>query len=438
MAREKLTPGRVRNFSCQPGINCAEKAKQSFLYDTEVPRLALRATISGSKSFVFDGWFEGKGIRLGIGDSRNWTLEDARAEARRLHTLLDQGIDPRDLERDKREAKAAAKAEKLAKEQEAERRKSFTLKALCEAYCKNLKSKGKIKSSRDALSAFNCYVFETEHAERTASEITPSQIAGIVRSVFESGKERTAGILRSYLVAAYNAARRAPFDPTILSTLIDFQITTNPADPVPAIGVNRGERTLTLDELKVYLETLGDTPVDQLLKLHIYAGGQRMIQISRAKVRDYTTDTGTLRLWDNKGKRRAAREHLIPLAANGKAIMKALAAGKAQDAKLFVSERAAGNRIAEIRKEMKAPYFDARDLRRTCETILAGMGITKETRAHLLSHGLGGVQDAVYDKHAYTKEKRTALEAWEAKLAQIIEGTAENRKNITRITKTLP
>ncbi len=435
MARERLTPGRIRDFTCLPGINCSEKAKQALLYDTEVPRLALRTSISGAKSFVFDGWFQGASLRLGIGDIKNWNLDDARAEARRLHTLLDQGIDPRELERDKKEAKAAAKAAKVAAEQETERRKRYTLKALCEAYCENLKGKGKTKSARDALSAFNCHVFSTEHAETTAGEITPHQIAAIVRSVFETGKERTAGILRNYLVAAYNAARRAPFDPTILSKLIDFQITTNPADPVPAIGVNRGERTLTPDELKLYLETLGDTPVDKMLRLHIYTGGQRMIQISRAKASDYATDTGTLRLWDSKGKRRTAREHLIPLAAKGKTILKALSAGKAPDTKLFVSERVAGDRIAEIREKMGGPYFDTRDLRRTCETMLAGMGITKETRAHLLSHGLGGVQDAVYDKHAYTKEKRAALEAWEAKLAEIIEDKPEKRKNVTSITK---
>lgn len=433
MARERLTPGRIRDFTCQPGTNCAEKAKQALLYDTEVPRLAIRATHSGAKSFVFDGWFQGASLRIGIGDIRNWNLDDARAEARRLHTLLDQGIDPRDVQRQQQEAKTAAKAAKVAAEQEVERRKRYTLKALCEAYCAHLKGKGKTKSARDTLSAFNCHVFVTEHAESPAREITPHQIAGIVRSVFESGKERTAGILRNYLVAAYNAARKAPFDPTILSALIDFEITTNPADPVPAIGVNRGERTLTPDELKLYLETLGDTPVDKMLKLHIYAGGQRMVQLSRAKASDYATDTGTLRLWDSKGKRRAAREHLIPLATEGKAIIKALAAGKTQDARLFVSERAAGDRIAEIRTQMGCPYFDTRDLRRTCETILAGMGITKETRAHLLSHGLGGVQDAVYDKHAYTKEKRAALEAWEAKLDEILSGNNSHQAKVVGI-----
>lgn len=428
MQRERLTSERIRKLELPSNI------KQVFLWDTEAPRLAVRAT-AGSKSFIFESKLNRGTIRRTIGDVRAWVLEDARNEARRLQTLIDQGIDPRELERDKKEAKAAAKAAKVAAEQEAERRKHFTLKALCEAYVENLKGKGKAKSARDALSAFNCHVFSTEHAETTAGEVTPHQIAGIVRSVFETGKERTAGILRNYLVAAYNAARRAPFDPTILSKLIDFQITTNPADPVPAIGVNRGERTLTPEELKEYMDALGDTPVDQMLRLHIYAGGQRMIQISRAKASDYATDTGTLRLWDSKGKRRTAREHLIPLAAKGKTILKALSAGKAPDTKLFVSERVAGDRIAEIREKMGGPYFDTRDLRRTCETMLAGMGITKETRAHLLSHGLGGVQDAVYDKHAYTKEKRAALEAWEAKLAEIIEGKPEKRKNVTSITK---
>lgn len=428
MERIRLTPERIAKAACPTG------KKQVFLFDSEVPRLAVRIT-PGSKSFIFESKLNRVTIRSTIGRPENWTVEAARTEARRLQTLIDQGIDPRELERDKKEAKAAAKAAKAAAEQEAERRKHFTLKALCEAYCAHLKGKGKTKSARDTLSAFNCHVYETEHAGTTAGEVTPHQIAGIVRGVFETGKERTAGILRNYLVAAYNAARRAPFDATILSKLIDFQITTNPAEAVPAIGVNRGERTLTSDELRLYLETLGDTPVDQLLKLHIFAGGQRMVQISRAKAGDYTADTGTLRLWDGKGKRRAAREHLIPLAANGKSIMKALAAGKTQDTKLFVSERAAGDRIAEIRKEMKAPYFDTRDLRRTCETMLAGMGITKEIRAHLLSHGLGGVQDAVYDKHAYTKEKRAALEAWEAKLAEITEGKPEKKKNVTSITK---
>ena len=44
--------------------------------------------------------------------------------------------------------------------------------------------------------------------------------------------------------------------------------------------------------------------------------------------------------------------------------------------------------------------------------MLAAMGISKDTRAQLLSHGLGGVQGRHYDQHEYMDEKRNALQAW--------------------------
>lgn len=71
---------------------------------------------------------------------------------------------------------------------------------------------------------------------------------------------------------------------------------------------------------------------------------------------------------------------------------------------------------------MKGEPFDLRDIRRTCETMLAGMGISRDTRAHLLSHGLSGVQAAHYDRHSYFDEKRAALLAWEARLEEIATG----------------
>jgi hypothetical protein len=63
--------------------------------------------------------------------------------------------------------------------------------------------------------------------------------------------------------------------------------------------------------------------------------------------------------------------------------------------------------------------FDLKDIRRTCETMLVSLGVSKETRAQLLSHGIGGVQDAHYDRHSYIEEKRNALTLWEAKLSEL-------------------
>ncbi|WP_341929913.1 Arm DNA-binding domain-containing protein, partial [Methyloversatilis discipulorum] len=88
MQRERLTPDRIRRFSCAVGM------KQAFLWDTEAPRLAVRVTAAGAKSFIFEAKLHRQTIRQTIGDVRAWNIDDARAEARRLQTLVDQDIDP--------------------------------------------------------------------------------------------------------------------------------------------------------------------------------------------------------------------------------------------------------------------------------------------------------------------------------------------------------
>ena len=109
MQRERLTPDRIRRFSCPAD------AKQSFLWDTDAPRLAVRAT-TGAKSFIFEAKMNRQTIRVTIGDVRAWNLDDARTEARRLQTLTDQGIDPRQEKADKLAAIEAKQAESARQE----------------------------------------------------------------------------------------------------------------------------------------------------------------------------------------------------------------------------------------------------------------------------------------------------------------------------------
>jgi len=54
--------------------------------------------------------------------------------------------------------------------------------------------------------------------------------------------------------------------------------------------------------------------------------------------------------------------------------------------------------------------FQLRDIRRTVETMLAGLRTTKDVRGQLQSHGLNGVQQRHYDMHEYLEEKRAALQ----------------------------
>lgn len=106
--RVNLTAGRVDGFT--PGAD----GKQAFLWDSTVPGLGVRATAK-TKAFIYQGRIDGKALRVTIGDVKTWGIDEARAEARKLGTLVDQGVDPR-LEKKQRlaEVREAQKESKRA------------------------------------------------------------------------------------------------------------------------------------------------------------------------------------------------------------------------------------------------------------------------------------------------------------------------------------
>lgn len=101
--RVRLTPQRVAGFTCP-----ADKP-QAFLHDSEAPGLAVRATRTGARAYTFESRLHGRTLRLTIGDPRTHTTDAARREARRLQTLIDQGIDPRT---EAKRQRAAAEADR--------------------------------------------------------------------------------------------------------------------------------------------------------------------------------------------------------------------------------------------------------------------------------------------------------------------------------------
>jgi integrase len=60
------------------------------------------------------------------------------------------------------------------------------------------------------------------------------------------------------------------------------------------------------------------------------------------------------------------------------------------------------------------------DLRRTCATGLARLGVVREDRMAVLAHVAGDVHGVVYDKYERLKQKRAALAAWERHIAALI------------------
>ena len=168
-----------------------------------------------------------------------------------------------------------------------------------------------------------------------------------------------------------------------------------------------------------------------------FSGGQRMAELLRAEVSDWDADNKILRLFDPKGKRRTPREHLLPLGPAASSIVEELVKrAKANDTPLLFPSRTnkttlhdsmPGPRVSEIAAAMGGEPFDLRDLRRTVETMLAGMSVSRDTRGQLLSHGISGVQAQHYDRHDYIKEKHTALVKWEKHLNRIAIGEDESK-----------
>jgi len=316
--RLHLTLERIRKLLPPTG------GQAVYVFDDDPKQLCVRTTPAGVKSFVYAGKLNKVPLRITIGATDVWNLDDAREEARRLQTLIDKGTDPRELEREKAAAKAAAIATNEAAKQVTENRKRYTLRALLDAYCEHLEANSKTQSARQAKSIIKCHVFEAhpDIAALPASDITPDHAATMVRYVIEQGKDRAAGVLRSYLSAAFNAGRKARYNAKLPAAFIAYQVQINPVELIATIAVNRGDRTLNADDLKAYIAALSDDDLsDMALKLALFSGGQRMAQLLRAKVSDYDKDSQTLRLWDGKGKRSTPREHLLPLAPKAAAIV---------------------------------------------------------------------------------------------------------------------
>ena len=125
--RVNLTFGRVEAFTCP-----LDKT-QSFLWDTDTPTLALRVTPTGRKTYVFESRLNGSTIRVNIGTVTDWPIKSARTEAQKLKMLVDSGIDPREVERE-RQVVATEKKATIAAKIEADKVTALTVGDLWQIY----------------------------------------------------------------------------------------------------------------------------------------------------------------------------------------------------------------------------------------------------------------------------------------------------------------
>lgn len=417
-------------------------------------QLVLRVSPNGTKRFYYR-YTAGndKRVRLPIGTygPGGLTLRDARlkvAELRGLHRNQ-ESRDVRAYYVEQAEArKRAVEEEKRAlEESEAKARRErealerYTLRRLLDIYADRLADARK-QSASDVRGVFERHVFRADPdlAARPAAGLTARDIVGLLRTLTESGKGRTAAKLRSYLHAAFALAVRAEFDPGAPAELVRFGLTANPVAPVGALSqFNQArDRVLTESELTGYWTALDHlSPMTRdALRLALLLGGQRLSQLLRVSLADVDIDARTIALRDGKGARTQPRLHSLPLCTDALAITKRLVdrARGGSTLLLFTNDghrplglETLSNAVREVSSTLVgngvAPTpFQLRDVRRTCETMLAALRVPSDVRAQIQSHGLGGIQTRHYDRHDYRQEKLEALQMWEEKLRSLVHG----------------
>jgi hypothetical protein len=333
----------------------------------------------------------------------------------------------REREARAREEQARREAEQRARDAAA-LREAATLGALCEAYADYLQAAGK-SSHGAARGTLRRWVRDRwpQLWAAPAADVTPPQVVDVLLPLVEARKARTANMVRGYLRAAYALAVSARLRADAPASLRRLGLESNPVrDVLPVAGGNRArDRALTIAELRAYWRALGDCPprVAAALRLHLLTGAQRWQQLARATVADLDTDAKAVRLRDPKGRRAVARDHWVPLLPDAEAAIDAMRGPAPAGPYLLTftggesgaDDSRARREVSAIaaalvaRGDVTAP-FTLGDLRRTVETRLAEARVPADVRAHLQSHGLGGVQARHYDRYDRAPEVRAALE----------------------------
>ncbi len=103
----RLTPKRIQDFP-HPEMG------KTFLWDEISHGLGVLAS-PNRKNYIFEGRFNKKTLRITIGNTASWTIEDARKRTTEIRQLIDQGIDPR-LEKKRKEASEEAEKAELVRQ----------------------------------------------------------------------------------------------------------------------------------------------------------------------------------------------------------------------------------------------------------------------------------------------------------------------------------
>jgi integrase len=393
------------------GIKATRGTRPDY-FDAVVTGLSVRVSDTGRKVWWFN-FTSPAGIRARcpLGNYPAIPLATARTLALEARTQLDTGTDPR-------VAKARQGAGKI------------TVAELVDLYLAD-PQKAALRSATHLRWRLHHNVVPVIGRVELAS-LAKRDIRNVTDRILRRGKPTTAGHVFADLRAMIRCAVRADY------------LERSPIDGMERPGSHTpGERVFDDGEIATVWNGLPislakSKACQRILKL-ILATGQRPGEV--AGMRRSELDLAK-RLWSLPGARtKNAHPHTVPLSTLAVSIIEEALADIADDAEyLFpagkgpLSSAALARSVGRARETTKdrplgrfgIAAWSAHDLRRTCLTNLARLGVSPHVIAHIANHRSvtkSGVTFAVYVMHSYEGEKRAALELWADRLAAIVGGT---------------
>ncbi len=383
--------------------------------DGKIAGLFLVVQPSGAKSWCVRYRFDGAPKKFTIGAYPAITLAAARKRAQEALGEVASGKDPAAIKVAAREARKAAEGP------------SDRVETVAEAFVeKYLKRKAGDSWAREGERLLKKEVLPALGAKRLG-DVKKSDIHDMLDAIVERG----APIIANRTLAIFRRLCNWAMERGI--------ITISPCDNVKAPATEQSrDRVLSDDEVRLAwkaFETVGWPfgPIAQLLLLT----GARRDEVGSARWSEIDLVTKTWTIAKERVKNGTAHE--IPLSDAAVSILAALPRiGDRKDAFVFsTTGRTAVSGFSKGKEQIDAAIAEARgdgaeplepwvlhDLRRTCASGMAGLGIAPHVVEKILNHKSGTIKGvaAVYNRYSYATEARAALEAWAGRLDTIVTG----------------
>jgi integrase len=398
---------RAKIILTHRAIEALKSAAEPFrVPDLRCPGLAIRVAPSGLKSW--DMVFRIRGTssikRKALGAFPSVSIDEARTRAAALARAAQVG---RDMLAEEADAKAEATAD-------------LTVDQLVDEYAK--RAIAKLRTKREIVLRLRRALAPI--AERKAKVIRRRDIRVLLDATSDRGVQREAEKQRQSIGAMFSWA------------LSQDIVETNPVTGLKAYSTGElRDRVLSTDEIKVFWNWIAtsDLTADMADSLRLQLTmGTRIGEAAGIHVEeiDETSWVWTLPAARSKNK----KPRVTPIVGIAREILAGRLARTRRgplcinETGKFLKSNDIGAAIWTRRKRIPLDHFVSHDLRRTVATGLVELGISYELVAAILGHEGGEKSVKTLLKHYVRTDlldrKRVALEAWDARLRNIIAGNA--------------